>query len=389
MQNTTHSCSSKILEVIPMQRTTKLSLKSVRWLMLACVLTSASAQAPPNSELPAALQNPALLKEDFGEYARLIHFIRQAGVKKQRNQIGAIIKALQPDMLTAAVRVDRTRYGREHLQLASLLALARIGDPAAIPQLKQVESHLDDYFRTQLLPVVIARLKTEGMVPSPRTSEAWQKKVEFFLCEAQVLMEDASKAIEGYYDSWTRIHSGWVVLSAPREVVALRQLAEMAAEAYANGVQDAFQVFEPIRAHLELNKPPYAKDPILWVRLQLGQRPSFEQRAGWLLERLLADDVITIVDDYWVQALADEGEVAVPLVCARLDSLVASGNRNIDKRIRLLMRALRCIATPSAMSCLERYADGADEAIAEKARSYLSNPGSRLVGYPFISAAWW
>jgi hypothetical protein len=56
--------------------------------------------------------------------------------------------------------------GLAYIQAATLLALARIGDPAALPLLQEVEPLLDPYFKKELLPVVIARIQAENRSPN-------------------------------------------------------------------------------------------------------------------------------------------------------------------------------------------------------------------------------
>lgn len=344
-----------------MQQAIKLRLKIASCILTVGLFSSGVSQNQSSPDMPAILQNPKLFEKigefrhEFEEFTRLLHTIRRAGITKQRQQIGMIIRVLQPDILdTVRQKVSFRLYASFDLQVASLLALARISDPSAIAQLKQVEPHLDEYFKTQLLPVVIARLKAEAKIPSPRTSADWHKKVRLFLAEAQVSLDSVPKVIEEYYQASISIRSnppGMGFLYAPREVWAMRQLAEMAAEAYARGVSDAFRVFEPIRACLHVEGERWGKDPILSLRLQLGQYPTAEKRVEWLLDQLFAWGAEIPEDAFLVQALADEGEVAVPKICDELKSLYQRGG--IGKGIVLLRYALASIATPSALRCLD------------------------------------
>jgi hypothetical protein len=345
-------------------------------LALCCLPTGSTAQAAPDAQVPSALMNPSILREDVREYDQLVATIRQAGLKKQRTQIQTLISVLRPDILQAAQSVPTVRRARFYLQAAPLLALARIGDPAALPKLQEVERHLDPYFKEELLPVVKARIQAESRMPSPRTTAEWQEKVCHFLKQAEVSLDEAPKILEQYYNSCQQ----WPpdnILYAPRPIWALRQLAEMATDAYANGVKDSFQVFAPIATHLQ-------KDYALWVRVQLGQRTAPE-RIQWLVDQLAERGVETLEDRYLMQSLVDCGEQAIPVIHTKLETQVASQSM---KRvgIGLLLEVLAVFETPSVISILEQFAKIEDGYIAQEAREYLQR---RLSGIQPTFVAWW
>lgn len=345
---------------------------------LLCLTAGAIDRAHSQTEVPLALKNPSVLKTHNKEYCRLIRFIRRAGLEKQRSQVRTLITVLRPDLLQAAQNVPGVRRGRFYLQVATLLALARIGDSAALSPLRETESHLDRYFQEELLPVVVARIQAESWYPDPRTPADWQKKVRYFLKQADVSMDEVPLALERYYDLSQR----WPVdnmLRAPRAIWAMRQLAEMAGDAYANGVKDTFQVFQPITAHLE------EKDYILWLRIQLGQR-DFQARIHWLVDQLAGKGVERTEESYLVQALADCGEPAVPVICAKLESLVSSRTFKYVG-VSLLLEALAIIGSPSARVGLEQFTTSSVEFVAEEARTYLHQ--WLLSGEIPTVAAWW
>jgi hypothetical protein len=345
-------------------------------LALCSLLEGVLAQTTPAPKAPSALMEPSVLQKDVREYDRLLVAIRQAGLKKQRDHIQVVMSALRPGVLQAAQSVPTVRRARFYLQAATLLALARIGDPTVLPNLQAVEAHLDPYFKENLLPVVKARIYAEIRVPTPRTRAEWQEKSTHFLEQAGISLAEASKILEQYYDTsqqWPPEN----LLYAPRAVWALRQLAEMATDAYANGVKDAFDVFAPIAMHLE-------KDYALWVRIQLGQRSS-QERIHWLVNQLAERGVETSEDRYLMQALADCGAPAIPVIRAKLEERTASPSA---KRvgISLLLKVLAIVEEPSATSLLERFATVADEYIAQEARSCLQR---RLSGERATFVAWW
>lgn len=345
-------------------------------LALCSPLGGVLAQATPELKAPSALMEPSILQKDVREYDQLIAAIRQTGLRKQRAQIQVVMSALRPEVLQAAQSVPTVRRARFYLQAATLLALARIGDPTVLPNLQAVEAHLDPYFKENLLPVVKARIYAESRVPTPSTRAEWQEKSTHFLEQAGISLAEAPKILEQYYDSSQQWHPE-NLLYAPRAVWALRQLAEMATDAYANGVKDAFDVFSPIAAHLE-------KDYALWVRVQLGQRASPE-RIQWLVNQLAERGVETFEDRYLMQALADCGEPAISVIQAKLEAQTASP---AAKRMGscLLLKVLAALEEPSAASLLERFATVADESIAQEARACLQR---RLSGERPTFVAWW
>jgi hypothetical protein len=115
-------------------------------LALCSLLEGVLAQTTPAPKAPSALMEPSVLQKDVREYDRLLVAIRQAGLKKQRDQIPTVLSALRPEVLQAAQSVPTVRRARFYLQAATLLALARIGDPTVLPNLQAVEAHLDPYF---------------------------------------------------------------------------------------------------------------------------------------------------------------------------------------------------------------------------------------------------
>jgi hypothetical protein len=94
------------------------------------------------------------------------------------------------------------------------------------------------------------------------------------------------------------------------------------------------------------------KDYALWVRVQLGQRASPE-RIQWLVNQLAERGVETSEDRYLMQALADCGAPAIPVIRAKLEAQTASP---AVKRTgtSLLLKVLAALEKPSAVSRLEQ-----------------------------------
>jgi hypothetical protein len=121
-------------------------------LALCGLLEGVLAQPTPELKAPSALVEPSVLQKDVREYDRLLAAIRQAGLKKQRDQIPTVLSALRPEVLQAAQSVPTVRRAPFYLQAATLLALARIGDPTALPNLQAVETRLDPTSRSTCSP---------------------------------------------------------------------------------------------------------------------------------------------------------------------------------------------------------------------------------------------
>jgi len=325
----------------------------------------------PLEVIIARTRSTALRQEplEAADYDALIWQIRQIGLHKQYAHLKALIEALHPDVLKAVESTPATKRARFHLQAAALMAISRLGNLEGADSLKQRAPHLDPYFRTEFLPVIIARIRTESQLPTPRSSVEWQEKVAIFMKETGLLLSDAISALNAYQHT----SKAWPpdnLMQPPRAVVALRLLVEMACEAHAHGVSDAFErLFELLGIP---EKRLQEKDYLLWLRVQLGKRTTPE-RIEWLIERLLDDEIQTLEDRYLQQALVDCGEPVVPVLIAKIQQL-EQGNLVSHHRVglELLLEVLSTFDSPQTMRLLERIACRADNYISEAAEAFLS-----------------
>lgn len=300
------------------------------------------------------------------DYDALIWQVRQIGLQCERHRWTSLLDTLHPKVLEAVEATSATRRGRFHLQAVVLMALGRLGNPESIAPLEHRKKHLDPYFRREMLPVVVARIHAESQMPTPASAAAWQEKASLFLSKAGLSLNEAIAAL-GIYGERRRTWPPDNLLEAPRGVIALRMLAEVAGEAFTSGVPDAFQLLEG------LGKDLVEKDSILWLRIQLGKRTSAE-RIPWLINYLLQDGVQTIEDRFLQQALVDCGEQAVPALVAKIEVLEQGEQVSSTYRLHLdlLLETLSVFESPKVFQILERLCRHPDSSISDAARTYLA-----------------
>ncbi|MEJ5385112.1 MAG: hypothetical protein WHS44_09560 [Fimbriimonadales bacterium] len=222
-----------------------------------------------------------------------------------------------------------------HWQTAVLLALARLEDARSLPDLMALRSKPEWKDHPYLIPA-IARIKAGVAVPRVRTAEDWQRKVAVFLQECI-----------GEGDSETA--------RSRHQAVCTRFLAEMASEAYAVGVREAFRVLSEMGTD-------WQSDSIAnWIA-ELGQRTG-QERAEWLLARLRTATAIRAELYYDLQALADCGEIAVKLLIGWWKELsqpvgFKTDAAAIEVRRVLCLQALAAIDSPTAQAFVEKNTEG-------------------------------
>jgi hypothetical protein len=333
-------------------RTTKLK---VAW-MLALATSTIVAGVAQSRTLP---EQPNLNTLDAQVRAD-IHRLRQIGWRQDRSAIPELVQILEAgfkDQSDHPISRYRPRPALPwsasyltHLQTATIVALGRIGDPRALPVLEKVLSsdpfHPLDPTRVDrevlekivsskpranwsLLPltpfaeVAVARIKAEQAVPRANTLAKWQEQVRhFFDAVGMSLPEMVQQLADENKSRHPYVHD-----SPPsRARVALRALAEMAAEAYREGCRQSFDW---------LSRAGIAWDADIGARLtvELARRPS-EQRLSWLMEQMRPKTVLTPADSYLSQAIADLSDSAVPALEKWLQELWAARaveTRNPDK----------------------------------------------------------
>ncbi|BCW94748.1 MAG: hypothetical protein WHS44_09555 [Fimbriimonadales bacterium] len=315
----------------------------------------------PRMALPNASETAhreLLYEERAKALGLLINRLRQIGLQRDRSQAQWVLKALQPEVVRAAGRVPTTRHGAHYLQVAALLALARLAAPETLPTLQSPEFQqtLSANARTYL-PVIIARIQVENQFPTVKTAAEWEAKMQAFRKAVDLPREQWASVLEAYEEQVRTVTLPEMYL-VTRELFALRQLADMAADATAQGVRDAFQPFETLGSALE-------KDEWLWFKVQFGKQPEAE-RISWLVRFLAGAGVRTMRERYAMQALVDCGVKAAPIIAQSL----RQSERTILQQ-RMLLEVLSVIDSPESVNLLENLA-GSGGALSEEAKWLLA-----------------
>jgi hypothetical protein len=314
-------------------RTTKLK---VAWMLALATSTIVAgvAQSRTLSEQPNLNTLVAQVRAD-------IHRIRQIGWRQDRSAIPELVQILEAgfkDQSDHPISRYRPRPALPwsasyltHLQTATIVALGRIGDPRALPTLEKIAAlgpidakDLDEsrliaaakrsptyWFLAPLARVTVARIKAEQAVSRADTLERWQAQVQYFVNALGVSLPELSRQI-AKEKARRYPHDSPPTLAR----VALRALAEMAAEAYREGCRESFDWLKHAGVAWEA-------DLGAWLTVELAKRTP-EQRLSWLMEQMRSKTVLTAAESYLSQAIADLGELAVPALEKWLQELWAA-----------------------------------------------------------------
>ena len=270
-----------------------------------------------------------------------IYRVRHIGLRRDHSAVPELIQILEAEFKEQSDHpLHRYRWKPAlpwtasyltHLHAATIVALGRIGDPRALPTLEKIAVHCSTdakdsaephliaaskrfgtyRFLSPLARVAVARIKAEQAVSRADTLEKWQAQVQHFVDALGVsLLELAQQlAIEK-----TRRYPHDSPPTLTR--AAVRALAEMAVEAHREGCSQSFDW---------LSRAGIALDADIGARLtvELARRPS-EQRLKWLLDEIRSKTVLTAVESYLSQAIADLGNNAVPVLEKWLQELWAT-----------------------------------------------------------------
>jgi hypothetical protein len=245
-----------------------------------------------------------------------IYRVRQIGLSKDVAQAPFLIGILQEAIAKEekALEVIRPVRGmpwgapyNTHLWAATLVALGRLGVPDSIPALEAFRNHPEYSHLEPFVRVALARIKAESATPSPKTYQKWRQRIERFLDELGMSLSELAHRSQ-------ELDNRLLSRRPPSlERLALRALAEMAAEAYSRGHRDVFHWLD--RAGIAWNS-----DPAAWLCVRLVNL-SAEQRVEWLMSQLRTKSVLRPEDAYLCQALSDLGEIAVDPLQKWLDEL--------------------------------------------------------------------
>jgi hypothetical protein len=244
-----------------------------------------------------------------------IYHIRQIGLRKEVAQIPFLIAILReaaakkaPDTISPGRGMPWHADYSTHLYAVTIVALGRLGAQKAIPVLETLSNRLEYLQLKPFVEVALARIKAEKAVPIPKTSREWWLKVRCFLAELDMSFRDLARLSHRLPDEDDPSRR-----PPKQERLALRALAEMAADAYKNGYRDSFR-------WLNQSGIVWDSDIAAWLSVELATRSPAQQLA-WLLDQFRAKSTIRFQDAYLSQALSDLGEMAVSPLEQWLDDL--------------------------------------------------------------------
>jgi len=248
------------------------------------------------------------------------------------------------------------------------MALGRLEDPEAEDDLLSLQRKLPWHSDLQpFIALALARIEAGKAVTVVTDREQLAKKVGAFMRAAKVSLPQVHKGALWYREQLRlRRYPRW----APFEVQVMRQVAEMAGEAYQRGVWDAFKV----------SGFNFTLDHAAQLKVRLGQMER-RQRIQWLVEHLSKKRVLRWEDEYEMQALADEGIEASRWICEKLKLMRVYRNEYHDNGFCALFRTLKCIGDPEAVPIVRSFLNDNDRWIrhdAQDALQYLEQ-GWRVV----------
>jgi TusA-related sulfurtransferase len=255
--------------------------------------------------------------------------IRRIGLQKDRSQIGKVLAALQEDHPLVVI--------------SALMALGRLEDPEAEDDLLSLQRKLP--WNSDLQPFIalaLARIEAGKEVTVVTDKEQLAKKVGAFMRAAKVSLPQVNKGALWYREQLRlRRYPRW----APFEVQVMRQVAEIAGEAYQRGVWDAFKV----------GGFNFTLDHVAQLKVRLRQMEQ-EERISWLVDSLSKKRVGRWQEDYEIQALADEGQAAIKIIIAKLQEMrVHRTDYPQHTGFALLFRALTSIGDINAVLAVKSF----------------------------------
>jgi hypothetical protein len=278
----------------------------------------------------------SIKREEFGA---LMTKVRQAGLQRDPKQAAFLIQLLKqpPDMPLDRIGLGFDAPRRAHFETALFTALGRLGEPSTLDTLIQIHSWKQDH------PHYLAnraRIQTEVQFRTlSLTLATLRRKIDFYLEH----LGPTRSGLQAYLKDADPRRS---IFQPPSlEIVALRQIAEMVADAHVSGVKDAFEVLEELDYHI---------DPPTLLRVQITAVPP-NKRADWLIARIKERSVVDNWANYEVQALIDCGKPAANKIVAAIQELLSQPK--IPVAITLFAWALGAIEPAALESLLQVYPD--------------------------------
>jgi len=313
-----------------------------RWIIVAGMILEMSQPmfAQEDKGQSAAGQITAIHRIEREQFGNLATQVRLTGLQRDQQQVASLIGMLkQPPEMSSShpVALGFTAPMSYHLTVGILRALQRIGGKSTLEALYALSSDLrDDPFYT----ITIARIETEVKFPTAQLKfETLKRKVDYFLQRVGV----TKAQLQAYLANVEKVRAESKKGVPSVEVLALRQVAEFAVEAYENGIKDSLQVLEEI---------PYHNDPPTLLRIQLATIPP-SQRANWLIAKIKGRSVVNNWTNYEVQALIDCGKLAADTLVATLRELLSQQATPVA--VQPLVWALGAVEPSALESLLQEY----------------------------------
>ncbi|MCS7192883.1 MAG: hypothetical protein NZ937_07880 [Armatimonadetes bacterium] len=283
---------------------------------------------------------------------------------------------LMAEIRTIGLRRDKSQFEKVRAALwerhpgiviTAIMALGRLGVKEAEEELRALQTLIPEY--SSFIQLALARLKTENAFPD--ISNNWQfcQKIAYFLKILNKSENQINQIASKYAENLQKLPTS--LIGTPIEVQALRQIAEMATEAYAKGIHNAF-------ASLKLD---FSLDPVAQLKVKLGQMSS-KERIRWLVDLLSRKKVLRWQENYEMQALADEGKEAVEAIIAKLKEMaIKRQDYPAHAGFAALFRTLVSIGDHKAIPVIETFLNDNNEWVRYYAQQALGDlkQGRRVV----------
>ena len=312
--------------------------------------------------LCSALNAPAQIPSDEVNMDSLVcqlRTIREAGRLRDQSQVTRLLDNLT-NPRAGAFTIIKVDFGyiapfAYHLQVASLVALARIADASSLPALEKLREEQCCKSLPHLEPT-IARIRAELAYPTPKKQEEWREKVQRFIDLSGVSLDELIRG------------------TSPQARVCLQYIAEMAAVAYEQGYHQAFAdlVSQGIRLEADFRAN---------LILHLTYRTP-KQRVEWLMSQLKASNATTHHTYYVIQALADCGDSGLKAILEWFEELRQTAGvdtHSFDKvSLRHCLLALCAFDKPEAKRAVK-------DVLSQQVISDVSNVAQVDCPYVFVS----
>lgn len=289
------------------------------------------------------------------EQSNLVADLRIIGLSKDKSKLEKVIASLNED--------------HPFIIISALLALSRLGAEEAIDEINLLETRLPDNSELQpFIALALARIEAEKDFSQVTDRNQLRAKVKHFLQAAKVSTPQIYKGASWCAEQLrAKLYPRW----APFEVQVLRHIAEMTGEAYQKGVKDAFSA-------VGMN---FSVDYVARLKAKLAQMNQ-RQRVQWLVDLLSKKQFRGWKENYEMQALADEGDIAKETIIAKLWEM--QRNRDLYPYhigFASLFRTLVAIGNREAVPVIRSFLNDQDKWVryyAEHAHRFLLR-GHRIV----------